>query len=187
MSIHVLAEALSGVKLLEPARFGDARGHFQEVFHREKYDAIGISAAFVQDNWSRSSFGTVRGLHYQLRFPQANLLQVITGRILDAVVDLRPGSAHFGQSYAAELSAENGRQLFVPEGFAHGFCVLSETADILYKCTDLYHPEDDRGILWNEPALGIEWPAEITEPILSDKDRGLPCLAEVAADQLPQA
>jgi dTDP-4-dehydrorhamnose 3,5-epimerase len=183
--LTVIEERFPGLKLLKPARYGDERGHFQEVYNQETYAEIGIHETFVQDNWSRSVKGTLRGMHYQLQHAQSKLLLVVTGSILDAVIDVRANSPHFGQVYTAELSCENGRQLFVPAGFAHGFCVLSDVADIHYKCTDFYHPEDEHGVHWSDPAVAIGWPKEITNPILSEKDCVLPRLSEVAEEFLP--
>ena len=185
-TIEVIEEPMQGLKVIDVPRYGDSRGFFQEVHHSDRYQALGICLPFVQDNWSRSARGTVRGLHYQLKFPQGKLLQVITGAIYDAVVDIRKGSSTFGQSFGIELNEQSGTQLFVPAGFAHGFCVLSETANILYKCTDVYHPEDDNGIRWDDPALSIAWPTEAKSPILSDKDSVLPYLADVPPEALPE-
>ncbi|MFT5499652.1 MAG: dTDP-4-dehydrorhamnose 3,5-epimerase [Kiritimatiellia bacterium] len=183
MSLELTPTGIADVLLIQPRVFNDARGFFQEVYHWEKYQAAGVDCTFVQDNWSRSSQSTLRGLHYQLRFPQAKLVSVIQGAILDVAVDIRQGSPTFGQSVAQELSSENHAQLFVPEGFAHGFCVLSETADVLYKCNGVYQPNDDYGIAWNDPALGIDWP--IQTPILSEKDQRHPFLDAAVSDLLP--
>ena len=183
MRLVVTPTAIEEVKLIEPRAFSDARGFFQELHHRDTYRDAGIDCTFVQDNWSRSSRHTLRGLHYQLRYPQAKLVTVIQGAILDVAVDIRRGSPTFGQSVAQELSAENHHQLFVPDGFAHGFCVLSEVADVLYKCNDIYHADDDYGIAWNDPDLHIDWPIEA--PNLSEKDQLHPCLKDVPPGQLP--
>ncbi|MDE0837584.1 MAG: dTDP-4-dehydrorhamnose 3,5-epimerase [Kiritimatiellae bacterium] len=171
------------VLLITPDVFGDARGFFIETYNEQRYANAGIDRHFVQDNYSHSRQGTLRGLHYQLPHAQGKLISVIWGRIFDVAVDIRQGSPSFGKWVGRELSEENRSQLYVPEGFAHGFMVLSERADVQYKCTELYHPEDDRGILWSDPAIGINWPAE--QGILSDKDQGLPLLSEIAPDQLP--
>lgn len=169
---------LPGVLVVEPKVFGDARGYFLETYQRERYVAAGIDAAFVQDNLSRSRKGTLRGLHYQIEHPQGKLVSVIEGEVFDVAVDLRRKSPTFGKWAGATLSGDNHRQLWIPPGFAHGFCVLSETATFFYKCTDYYHPEHERTLLWNDPAVGVEWPLDV-EPILSGKDaRGLP-LGEV--------
>ena len=164
------------VLLIEPAVFRDARGFFLESFHAEKFRAAGLPVNFVQDNHSRSSAGVLRGLHYQLRHPQGKLVRVVTGSVYDVAVDIRRGSPQFGQWVGMELSADNHRQLYVPPGFAHGFCVLSETVDFLYKCTDVYTPGDEYGIAWDDPALAIDWPQ--MDYLLSGKDTGLPRLAE---------
>lgn len=165
------------VIVIEPQVFGDARGFFCETYHQQKYADAGLKVTFVQDNHSRSSRGVLRGLHYQIRQPQGKLLSVMAGEIFDVAVDLRRSSATFGRWVGVNLSAESHRLMYVPPGFAHGFLVLSETADVCYKCTDLYAPEHERTLLWNDPAVGIRWPLT-GEPQLSDKDRqGLP-LAE---------
>ncbi len=171
------------VILVEPDVFGDARGFFTETFHAGKYAAGGIDRSFVQDNLSFSQRGILRGLHFQLRRPQAKLVYVVSGEVFDVAVDLRRGSPTFGTWCGRVLSAENHRQMFIPEGFAHGFCVLSETATFLYKCGALYAPDDDRGVLWNDPDVGIRWPLE--HPLLSAKDQRLPRLRDLAPDQLP--
>ncbi len=174
---------LPGVLLVEPRVFGDDRGFFLERYHAKRYAQAGIDARFVQDNHSRSAEGTLRGLHFQRRHPQGKLVEAVRGRIWDVVVDLRRGSPTFGQWQGHVLSDEAHRQLYVPPGFAHGFCVLSETADVLYKCTDVYRPDDEGGVAWNDPGLGIEWPA--AAPRLSDKDRALRPLADLGPDDLP--
>lgn len=166
---------LSEVMLCVPDIFRDARGFFMECYHAAKYVEGGVRAVFVQDNRSCSSKGVLRGLHYQLNKPQAKLVMCTRGEIYDVAVDIRRGSPTFGQWAGAVLSEENSHQLFIPEGFAHGFCVLSETAEITYKCSEFYDPRDDRGILWNEPDLKIDWPERT--PVLSSKDAALPTLA----------
>lgn len=166
------------VLLIEPAVFRDARGYFLETFHADRYRAAGLPVDFVQDNHSHSSAGVLRGLHYQLRHPQGKLVRVVTGRVYDVAVDIRRGSPRFGQWTGIELSSDNHRQLYVPPGFAHGFCVLSETVDFLYKCTDVYVPGDEYGIAWNDPELGIDWP--VVDYVLSDKDQVLPRLRDSA-------
>lgn len=184
MKVH--KTKLPGVILLEPKVFGDPRGYFLETYHQEKYAAAGLQKPFVQDNHSFSGRGILRGLHYQLQYPQGKLLYVLTGEIYDVAVDIRRGSPTFGQWEPFNLSAENKRQLFIPEGFAHGFYVVSDGADVLYKCTDLYHPEDDRGILWSDPNLGIDWPIpEGENPKLSPKDEKYSALGEVPEAELP--
>ena len=167
--MKVLPTDLAGVVVIEPVVFRDPRGFFVETYHAERYGAAGIDASFVQDNHSRSERGILRGLHAQQRFPQAKLVRVIEGEIWDVVVDIRLGSPTFGRHVAVTLSADDQRQIFVPIGFAHGFCVLSERAQIEYKCTNYYHLEDELHILWNDPELAIPWPVET--PTLSDKDR----------------
>ena len=154
-----------------------------ETYHRTRYREGGIPPGFVQDNLSFSCRGTLRGLHYQLPHGQAKLVQVLQGEVFDVAVDIRKGSPAFGRWTGARLSAQNRRQLFVPEGFAHGFCVLSETALFLYKCSDFYHPECEGGVLWCDPHLGIDWPIE--DPVLSEKDREYLTLASISTDRLP--
>lgn len=154
-----------------------------ETYNRRRYTEAGIEPIFVQDNFSLSVRGTLRGLHYQLEHAQAKLIQVFRGSVYDVVVDIRRGSTSFGQWAGMHLSDENKRQLFLPEGFAHGFCVMSETAHVLYKCTDFYAPDDEGGILWSDPALAIDWP--VSEPLLSEKDSQYPCLADVPPERLP--
>jgi dTDP-4-dehydrorhamnose 3,5-epimerase len=165
------------VLLVEPAVFRDTRGFFLETYHLEKFKAGGIALPFVQDNHSRSTRGTLRGLHAQRLRPQGKLVRAIRGEIFDVAVDARPGSATYGQHVAAVLSENNFRQLWVPPGFLHGFCVTSEIAEVEYKCTDLYAPGDEIGVRWDDPALGIAWP--LGEPLLSAKDAALPTLAEL--------
>jgi dTDP-4-dehydrorhamnose 3,5-epimerase len=178
--------SLPGVLVIEPDVFGDARGFFMETYHAAKFAALGIENRFVQDNHSRSIQGTLRGLHYQLKHPQAKLCRVIRGEVLDVVVDIRRGSPTFGQWTSTRLSAANKRQVFAPGGFAHGFFVLSEEAEFLYKCDAFYDPGDERGVLWNDPQIGIDWqiPAGV-EVLLSEKDRNHPTLANCLADALP--
>jgi dTDP-4-dehydrorhamnose 3,5-epimerase len=182
--VNFLETPLPGVLLIEPQVFADGRGFFLETYHREKFRAAGISETFVQDNHSRSARGVLRGLHYQARRPQGKLVRVVRGAVFDVAVDLRLGSPSFGRSFGCELTEENGRMLYVPPGFAHGFCALAEGTDFLYKCTDLYAPEWDRGIRWDDPDLGIRWP--ISAPLLSPKDSRLPFLRDVAEEELPK-
>jgi dTDP-4-dehydrorhamnose 3,5-epimerase len=175
--------AIPDVLLIEPKVFGDARGFFFESWNARAFrEATGVDASFVQDNHSRSARGVLRGLHYQLRQPQGKLVRVVRGAVFDVAVDLRRASPHFGRWVGAELSEDNQRQLWVPPGFAHGFLVLSESADFLYKTTDYYAPEHERCIAWNDPDIAIAWPSGIT-PVLSQKDsRGQPLAqAEVFA------
>ena len=173
--MNVAPTGLPGVIVLEPRVFEDPRGFFFESYHAERYARAGLPEHFVQDNHSRSIPGALRGLHYQLRHPQGKLVRVLRGAIWDVAVDIRRGSPTFGRWVAVELSADNKRQLYVPPGFAHGFCVPTEESEVEYKCTAFYVSEDERGIAWNDPALGIAWP--ITTPLLSDKDRAFPRLA----------
>jgi len=176
---------LDGVLHIEPKVFGDARGFFLETYNKERYMAVGFpDVEFVQDNHSRSSKGVLRGLHFQLSNPQGKLVQVATGSVFDVAVDIRVGSPTFGQWYGCELSEENHHQLWIPPKFAHGFCVLSDTADFIYKCTDYYRPEDEGGLLWNDPGVGINWP--LKEPLLSDKDKTYACLSAMLSDLLPK-
>ena len=167
---------LKGVILIEPDVHEDRRGYFIELYHLDRYAKAGLHARFVQDNFARSVHATLRGLHYQRRHPQGKLVMVTEGTVFDVAVDVRRGSPSLGKWYGVELSAENKRQLYVPPGFAHGYCVVSETAAVMYKCTDFYVPEDERGILWNDPALGIHWP--VATPLLSAKDQSYKTFAE---------
>ena len=183
MSMKNIKTDIPGVMLLEPKVFKDSRGFFMETFHQNKYAEVGIDHAFIQDNYSHSTQGTLRGLHYQLKHPQRKLIYVITGEIFDVAVDIRQGSPTFGQCVGEYLSDQNKRQIFIPEGFAHGFCVTSETADVLYKTTDLYNPDDEYGVLWSDPDIGIDWPVEV--PIVSDKDKQYPRLRNAIETQLP--
>ena len=171
--------AIPEVVLIEPKVFGDARGFFFESFNQKAFnEATGTNHQFVQDNHSRSAKGVLRGLHYQIQQPQGKLVRVVRGAVFDVAVDIRKSSPTFGQWVGAELSDDNQHQLWVPPGFAHGFVVLSDSADFLYKTTDYYAPQHERCILWNDPAIGIDWPLAahgIDEPLLSDKDRaGVP-------------
>lgn len=174
--MKVTATRLPGVLLIEPKVHGDDRGFFFESYQSSRYQAAGIPAAFVQDNLSRSVKGTLRGLHFQEPNGQGKLVQVLRGAVYDVAVDVRRSSPHFGQWVGVELTESNHHQLWVPPGFAHGFCVLSESADFLYKCTSLYSPESERGVAWNDPALAIDWP--IRQPLLSPKDAAAPLLRD---------
>jgi dTDP-4-dehydrorhamnose 3,5-epimerase len=171
------------VLLIKPRIFSDNRGHFFESYHVGRYLENGIPARFVQDNISRSKRNVVRGLHYQIGRPQGKLVMVVEGRIFDVAVDLRRGSPTFGRWVGVELSSENCLQIYIPEGFAHGFCTLSETAAVLYKCTDYYAPGEERTIRWDDPALSISWP--VFEPILSEKDRSALTLSSMSPKDLP--
>ena len=168
---------LPEVLRIEPDAYPDDRGLFFETYHLERYTEIGLSEPFVQDNQSTSVHGVLRGLHAQLERPQGKLVRVLRGEVFDVAVDIRPESPSFGRWTAARLSADNRHQLWVPPGFAHGFCVLSEAADVAYKCTRLYDGTDEIGVRWDDPGLAIDWP--ITAPVLSSKDRELPTLAEL--------
>jgi dTDP-4-dehydrorhamnose 3,5-epimerase len=181
--MQVLETSLPGVMLIEPRIFSDDRGFFYESYHEKRYWDLGLQVKFVQDNHSKSQQGTLRGLHYQLQHPQGKLVRVSHGAVFDVAVDIRKGSPTFGQWYGAHLSGENNKQLYVPPNFAHGFCVLSETADFLYKCTDFYAPGDEYSLRWDDPAIGIKWPIT-SEPLLSPKDAAAPRLAE-ASEHLP--
>jgi dTDP-4-dehydrorhamnose 3,5-epimerase len=174
---------LPGVCVIEPVVHGDARGYFFESFHAEKYQALGIDVRFVQSNVSRSARGVLRGLHYQWPNPQGKLVSVLDGEVYDVAVDIRRGSPTFGQWAAAMLTADNHRQLWIPEGFAHGFCVVSDAATFMYQCTALYDPAADAGVRWNDAAIGIHWP--VAAPQLSAKDEKNPFLAEVPEAKLP--
>jgi dTDP-4-dehydrorhamnose 3,5-epimerase len=180
--VRCIPSTLPGVFVIEPAVHRDARGFFIETYHAEKYRAYGITAVFVQDNHTRSAARTLRGLHMQRRKPQAKLVRVIAGEILDVAVDLRRGSPTFGRSAGVVLSADNFRQCYIPEGFAHGFYVLAGAAEVEYKCSAVYDPADEFGIAWNDPALAIQWP--ISDPLLSDRDLRNPTVAELG-DNLP--
>jgi dTDP-4-dehydrorhamnose 3,5-epimerase len=183
LTMQRIETSLPGVCIIEPKVFADSRGFFFESYHQRKFADLGITVQFIQDNHSRSGRGTLRGLHYQLNYPQSKLCRVVQGEVLDVAVDIRRGSPHFGQWVGVVLSADNKRQIFIPAGFAHGFIVLSETAEFLYKCDEFYHPEDEGGVAWDDPQIGIRW--GVTDPILSDKDRKNLRLAEVPPDRLP--
>ena len=171
--MRVLTTNIPGVLIFEPRVFADARGYFLETFHQPRYREADLHHEFVQDNLSQSCRGTLRGLHYQIEHPQGKLCSVLRGEVYDVAVDLRRRSPTFGQWTSVCLSEENHRQLYVPPGIAHGFCVLSDVAQFVYKCTDFYYPAGERTILFNDPQLGIDWP--LSQPLLSDKDRnGLP-------------
>jgi dTDP-4-dehydrorhamnose 3,5-epimerase len=181
--MNIITTSIKGVLIIEPKVFMDNRGFFMETYNRNRYIKAGVNTLFVQDNLSYSVQGTVRGLHYQIRRPQAKLIQVVTGEIFDVAVDIRPGSPTFGKWTGVRLSDRNRSQLFIPEGFAHGFCVLSETAHFLYKCSDFFAPDDEGGIIWSDSDIGIDWPVE--DPIISKKDKQLQRLAKLDPNQLP--
>ena len=182
MKISIINEALNGLLVLQPEAFEDERGFFIETYRKDQFAEVGIHDEFVQDNHSRSARGVLRGLHYQMQQTQGKLVRVTSGEVFDVCVDLRRSSPTFGKSVSVILSAENHRQFWVPPGFAHGFLVTSDSAEFLYKTTDYYAPEYERSLLWNDPALGIEWPLQ-QEPLLSVKDKaGVPLAsAEVFA------
>jgi dTDP-4-dehydrorhamnose 3,5-epimerase len=176
--------SLPGVAILEPRVFEDSRGFFFESYHEARFAELGIHNRFVQDNHSRSACGTLRGLHYQLHRPQAKLCRVVRGAVLDVAVDIRKGSPYFGKWVSVLLSEDNKRQIYIPGGFAHGFLVLTEAAEFLYKCDAFYDREDERGVAWDDPGIGIEWGLD-REPILSEKDRRNPLLAAMPEAALP--
>jgi dTDP-4-dehydrorhamnose 3,5-epimerase len=181
--MKVIASSLPGVCVIEPSVFGDQRGFFMETYQQQRYMENGIDATFVQDNISLSVQNTLRGLHYQHPRGQAKLVQVLQGEVFDVAVDIRKGSPTWGQWFGAMLSSENKRQMFIPDGYAHGFCVTSETALFAYKCGDFYMPENEGGIRWDDPDIGIQWP--INTPILSDRDKSYTGLKGVAEERLP--
>lgn len=180
--MKVIETELPGVLIIEPRVFGDERGFFLETFQVERYREVGIALPFVQDNHSRSRRGVLRGLHFQRTRPQGKLVSVCRGAVYDVAVDIDPSSSTCGRFVGVELSDENHRQLWVPPGYAHGFCVLSEIADFQYKCTDFYCPEDEGGLLWSDPDVNIPWPVEV--PQLSAKDRGNPSLRQLLSRAL---
>lgn len=170
--------SIEGVLVVDVTAYGDERGYFAETYKRPDFVAGGIGAEFVQDNQSSSTKGVLRGLHFQIHHPQSKLVRVVSGEVFDVAVDLRPGSATYGAWEGVVLTAENRRQFFVPRGFAHGFLVLSDIAEFCYKCDDVYHPNDEGGLMWNDPEIGIEWPIpEGMELVLSEKDKTHPGLS----------
>ena len=178
---------IEGLKVIEPAVFGDARGYFMETYNYNDFKEAGIDCEFVQDNQSSSTKGVLRGLHFQINYPQDKLVRVVNGEVFDVAVDLRKGSKTFGKWYGVVLSAENKKQFFIPKDFAHGFIVLSDEAEFCYKVTDFYHPNDEGGLMWNDPEIGVEWPMPegMTEKdlILSDKDKVHPSFSEYVKNQ----
>ncbi|MDQ6962770.1 MAG: dTDP-4-dehydrorhamnose 3,5-epimerase [Mariprofundaceae bacterium] len=183
--MQIITTKLKDVLLIKPTIFGDTRGFFLETWNKKTYMEAGFpDIDFVQDNHSRSGQNILRGLHFQRQHPQGKLVRVTQGSVFDVAVDIRPQSPTFGQWVGYELSEENAWQLYIPPGFAHGFCVLSESADFLYKCTDYYHPEDEGGILWSDPNINIDWP--IKEPFLSQKDCHYAQLKGMKTEQLPK-
>ena len=178
--------SIEGVVVIEPTVFGDNRGYFMETYHKEEFAAAGLDMEFVQDNQSRSKKGVLRGLHFQTQHTQGKLVRVVEGEVFDVAVDLRPGSATFGKWEGVILTEENKKQFYIPEGFAHGFLVLSDVATFQYKCTDYYDPEHEGGIAWDDAEIGIKWPLEgISEVILSDKDKDRQTLSEFVQKENP--
>lgn len=178
--IKVTRLPIEGLCVIEPTLHGDSRGYFMETYNQRDMAQVGMDMVFVQDNQSMSTRGVLRGLHYQKQYPQGKLVRVISGQVFDVAVDLRPGSATYGMWHGEILSAENKKQFYIPEGFAHGFYVLSETAEFCYKVTDFYHPDDEGGIRWNDPDIGVQWPLLDGVPVLlSEKDRVQPFLSEL--------
>ena len=179
--ITVTKTSIEGLCIIEPAVHGDSRGYFMETYNQRDLQEAGLDMVFVQDNQSLSVKGVLRGLHYQKQFPQGKLVRVISGAVFDVAVDLRKNSKTFGKWYGVELTAENKKQFYIPEGFAHGFLVRSETAEFCYKVTDFYHPGDEGGIMWNDPEIGIDW-GDVSDVILSEKDQHHPKLSECQFD-----
>jgi dTDP-4-dehydrorhamnose 3,5-epimerase len=175
--MNIIETKLPGVVIIEPTVYGDERGFFLESYQKQRYQEAGLNLEFIQDNHSRSSYGVLRGLHFQKTKPQGKLVRVVSGEVYDVAVDINPESPTYGQYEAVTLSADNKRQFYVPPGYAHGFVVLSETADFEYKCTDYYDPSDEGGIIWNDPDIAINWPVD--NPTLSPKDEQLPKLCEL--------
>lgn len=182
--MRVAGAEIPDVRVIDPRVFGDARGFFLETWSSDRYAQAGIPAMFVQDNLSRSARGVLRGLHLQHPNGQGKLVYVIEGDVFDVAVDVRVGSPHFGRWVGFGLSGQNKRQVYIPPGFAHGFCVTSEFAIFAYKCTDIYRPDTEIGILWNDEAIGVDWP--VNAPVLSEKDRVYPRLADVPESRLPR-
>ena len=182
--MRIIETSLPGVLIVEPKVFPDARGFFVETYQRERYQAMGLTAEFVQDNLSFSTRGVLRGVHCQNPHSQGKLVQVLQGEVWDVAVDIRRSSPYFGKWTAVTLSSETRNQFYVPPGFAHGFCVLSETALFAYKCTDYYHPAAEVGFRWDDPEVGIAWP--LKAPILSEKDEQLQLLREIPPARLPE-
>lgn len=180
---NFIKTSIDGVVIVEPTAFGDDRGYFMETYQYNDFAAAGIDVKFVQDNQSKSKKGVLRGLHFQKNFPQSKLVRVISGEVYDVAVDLREGSPTYGKYEGVILSAENRRQFFIPRGFAHGFVVLSDEAEFVYKVDDFYHPNDEGGLMWNDPTVGIDWPIPSDmEVILSDKDKLNPTIDKIVKD-----
>jgi dTDP-4-dehydrorhamnose 3,5-epimerase len=181
--MKIISTTLEDVFILEPQLHGDHRGYFMETWRKSELESLGVKDEFVQDNQSKSLQKTLRGLHYQLNYPQGKLVRALSGEIFDVAVDLRKSSKSFGRWVGAVLSEENHRQLWVPKGFAHGFYVLSESAEIAYKCTEYYQASDDHSLLWNDQDLAIEWPLLDAQPLLSEKDKSASPLSKAAVYQ----
>ena len=183
-ALKVFQTEVDGAFLIELDVFGDARGFFLESYEKRRYAEHGIDVDFVQDNRSFSTRGVIRGMHYQMEHPIGQLIYVIHGTVFDVGVDLRPGSGSFGKHVAVTLSGEGNRQLFLPAGVAHGFCTLGEENEILYKCSEYYYPDDEAGVLWNDPDLGIAWP--ITDPLIKERDAAFPRLRDISPARFPR-
>ncbi|MGI9533955.1 MAG: dTDP-4-dehydrorhamnose 3,5-epimerase [Thermodesulfobacteriota bacterium] len=183
MSVKLIDSPIKNLLVLKNESFSDSRGYFKEIYHTNEFIDVGINKPFLQDNLSHSRNNVLRGLHYQLKHPQGKLIQVISGEIFDVAVDIRKGSPTFGKWFGISLSEENNMLLYVPEGFAHGFCVTSNTAHVYYKCTDIYYSDDQYGIIWNDPDIKIKWPVDT--PSLSAKDSDNPYLSELSVEELP--
>ena len=181
--MKLIRTEIEDVVIVEPKIFGDRRGFFSEVYRKSWFDEAGVPSVFVQDNLSRSKKNTLRGLHYQFNNAQAKLVMATRGAVLDVAVDIRKGSPTFGKYVSAVLSEDNKRMIFIPEGFAHGFKVITDEADFQYKCSNYYDPESERSIFWNDPAIGIDW--DVSEPLLSEKDMKAPLLSEMKQEELP--
>lgn len=171
INIEKNVDGIEGLCIITPAVYGDNRGYFMETYNQKDMEEAGLTMKFVQDNQSCSAKGVLRGLHFQKEYPQGKLVRAISGSVFDVAVDLRKGSETYGKWFGVELSAENKKQFYIPEGFAHGFLVLSDCAEFCYKCTEFYHPEDEGGIAWDDPTIGIEWPELDVEYVLSEKDK----------------
>ena len=177
--IEVKTCEIEGLKIITPTVYGDARGYFMETYNQRDFAEVGIDCSFVQDNQSSSSYGVLRGLHFQINYPQDKLVRVVRGEVFDVAVDLRPGSNTYGRWHGEVLSAENKKQFFIPKHFAHGFLVLSETAEFTYKCTDFYHPNDEGGLMWSDSDIGIDWPIRDDMKLnISEKDQKWGSFAE---------
>lgn len=183
--MNIIKTSIGGVKIIEPKVFEDSRGFFLETWNKERYESAGIGVSFVQDNLSFSRRGTLRGLHFQNINTQAKLVSVLQGEVFDVAVDIRPGSPTFGKWEGVTLTGENKRQFYVPAGFAHGFCVVSETALFAYKCSDIYNPQAEHTVLWNDPDIGIKWP--VKDLLLSDKDKNGVMLKDFKIENLPSS